>query len=403
MAYRILGIRAFWKDGIHLEGPQEKIKIRIGVSAKFDAGRLDADDQLGRAFPDFVGQTTNLRSLRGNFLTTFFDTMDWRLVFEFANQQQIKENSFGLTGKIPFLGYVRAGYMKEPFSLEELTGWTHFTFMEKALPTWTFAPGSNLGIRMQNAAWDDRLTWSLGGFWNVQSAENVGDARDQIDQANGYDLTMRLTGLPWYEEDGRSLLHLGLGYSHRFPSGGSQNVELKYATRPETYLISDNLVNTEKFSVTQIDLFNLEMAAVFGPLSYQAEGFYSIPAGASGETYHFWGAYGFGSYFLTGENRPYNKREGLFSGIKPKHDFRPLEGKWGAWELAVRYSYIDLNDRNIQGGKEGNFTMGLNWYFNSYLQVMFNYIQARVDDRGSSPRIGSGKADIFQTRFQVAF
>ena len=201
----------------------------------------------------------------------------------------------------------------------------------------------------------------------------------------------------------RMLLHLGLGYSHRFPSGSNQDIDLKYATRPETYLTSTTFVNTGQFSVTRVDLFNLERAAVFGPLSYQAEVIYSLPGGAPEGTHHFWGGYVYGSFLLTGEHRPYKKSEGVFSQIKPKHDFCPLKGTWGAWELAARYSYIDLNDKNIQGGKEGNLTLGLNGYLNSYLQVMFNYIRVRVDNSSTSPPVNGGNADIFQTRFQVAF
>ena len=283
--YPILGFQAFWKDGIHLQGPWEKIKVQIRGSAKLDAGRLDGDDQIGRAFTDFIGQDAILRSLRLNLLTTFYDTVEWKLEFDFANPAQIKENWLGLTSEIPYLGFLRAGYMKEPFSLEILTSSTDLVFMEASLPVWTFAPGSNLGVRAQNSAWEGRVNWAAGGFWNVQPTDRLGDASDRIDQSNGFDLTFRLYGLPWYEGEGGKLLHLGVGYNHRFVSNG----ELRYKTRPETYLTDNALVDTKEFSIDRTDLFNLEAAAVFGFLSYQGEVFYSLPAGGAGGTHHFWG------------------------------------------------------------------------------------------------------------------
>jgi phosphate-selective porin OprO/OprP len=42
------------------------------------------------------------------------------------------------------------------------------------------------------------------------------------------------------------------------------------------------------------------------------------------------------SYFLAGEHRTYDAANGIFSQIKPKQDFHPLKGKWGAWEVAAR-------------------------------------------------------------------
>jgi len=45
------------------------------------------------------------------------------------------------------VGYITAGNMKEPFSLETLTGSADITFMERSLPTVTFSPSYNLGVR----------------------------------------------------------------------------------------------------------------------------------------------------------------------------------------------------------------------------------------------------------------
>jgi phosphate-selective porin OprO/OprP len=62
-----------------------------------------------------------------------------------------------------------------------------------------------------------------------------------------------------------------------------------------------------------------------------------------------------------------------------------------------------LNDEGIQGGRERNFTAGLNWYLTRNFRFMFNYIRAHVKDRATEPPVDSGRSDIFQVRFQIAY
>ena len=144
------------------------------------------------------------------------------------------------------------------------------------------------------------------------------------------------------------------------------------------------------------------MAVVSGPLSFQGEGFYALIDSASKGDPEFWGAYAYLSYLITGEHRKYNRLRGIFSLGEQYYRFNPLKGNWGAWELGMRYSYVDLNNAGIKGGKERNFTIGVNWYHQKNIRVMLNYVRAHVKDR-ASPSIENGRANIFQTRFQIIF
>ena len=72
-------------------------------------------------------------------------------------------------------------------------------------------------------------------------------------------------------------------------------------------------------------------------------------------------------------------------------------------EVALRFSYVDLNGGSIRGGREYDLTAGLNWYLGPEVRLMLNYIQARVKDRATPPRVDKGRASIIQGRFQVDF
>lgn len=103
------------------------------------------------------------------------------------------------------------------------------------------------------------------------------------------------------------------------------------------------------------------------------------------------------SYALTGERRSYNRKQGVFGRIIPHHNFGA--GHWGAWELAARWSWIDLNDANIQGGELTDLTFGVNWYLNRYFKTQFNYIHAFLN----SPGMGDSGTDIVAVRAQIDF
>ena len=100
------------------------------------------------------------------------------------------------------------------------------------------------------------------------------------------------------------------------------------------------------------------------------------------------------SWLATGETRRYNLRGAYFDQVSPR---RPvIEGGPGAWELALRYSYIDLNSAAIRGGKFWRVTPMVSWYWSDHVRWEFNY------GYGSLNRFElDGKTQFFQARIQL--
>jgi phosphate-selective porin OprO/OprP len=386
--------KAYWNNGIRLDSKDGNFKLKLGGRIQIDWAAIEPDSDLERSFPGLEGTGAEFRRARIYFSGTIYDSVDFKAQYDFAGgDADFKDVWLGLR-KVPGIGHLRVGHMKEPFSLEELTSSKYITFMERALPVVAFAPGRNTGIMAQNPILDKRMTWAAGVF------QDVGDFGDSFNDFDDYNITLRLTGLPWYEEGGRKLLHTGFSYTHKFRSENDTTV--RFRSRPESHITDERLVDTGTIGADNVDLINPEAALVYGPFSLQGEYFYTkVDSGVANDP-EFQGFYSYASYFFTGEHRIFKTSSASFDRVKPKKNFHPTSGKGGpgAWELGVRWSYIDLNDKNVQGGKESNITAGLNWYLNPNVRTMLNYIYADLKDRAGKE---DGTSNIFQMRFQIDF
>lgn len=371
--------RAYWRDGLRFTTADGMFDLRVGGRLMFDWVWMGEDDQIKA---DFGQQEDGVRFRRGRFYLrgSIYENMDYMLQIDFAGGQvALKDVYLGLSD-LP-VGKLRMGQFKEPFSLEELTSSNQMTFLERALPN-VFAPSRNAGFMLHDTLFAQRMTWAAGLFRDFDDTAGLG-----VDDA-GYNVTARLTGLPWYEDNGASLLHLGAAYSYRNP-----DETVRYRARPETP-INDRFVDTGNIPVDRVNLLGLEAAWVSGPLSLQGEYVMTGIDGQDGSDVDLSGYYAQASYFLTGERRPYSTSSGTFGPPKPKKNFRS-GGSLGAWEVKGRYSSLDLNDGAVQGGKMSNISAGVNWYLNPNARIMWDYIHSDVE--------GSGKANILMMRLHAFF
>ena len=394
-----VGRYIYWDEGIRLSRPGARFSLKIGGKVHYDFGEIDADPELQAAFPSLDGFHSGFRRLTVALLGRWEETFEFKVEVDIEELGDVKDNWIRFL-KGPVLPHFTFGHMKEPFSMDMLTGGNNTTLMEFSLPTRSFGHFRNIGFT-SNGTWrNERLTWAAGFFLNTGSFNQPGEATDRISEANGYNLTGRITWLPWFDEEARRLVHLGLSYSHRFRDIEADDPDLQFRTRPESRLTDDRLVDTGKINGDDGDVISIEAAASRGPFSLQGEYFHLFQD--IGDTAEFNGWYLLGSWILTGESRIYSTTGGIFAGVQPTKNFSFKDKGWGALELALRYSMVDLNDGPIRGGEERNLSAGINWYLTRRHRVMANWIRANVKDR-EDPHIEDGDADILMGRLQVAF
>ena len=314
---------------------------------------------------------------------------------------------------------ITVGQWKEYFSLEEATSNRFLTFIERNMATNAFSDNGNpykvgLGLAFAQPRYTAGIgfqTESVGngaptfdssstnGNWNANRNNGSGD------QAWGF--TGRLTGLPWYE-DKTKFLHVGVSGSDRWvdsnivAGGGSgsngtatNGTGLRFASALDTNVDRTLVLDTGPLSgyanphtgafcasanstcklrkVGSYARVGGETALVYGPFSAQAEYIQTEVSGTGYSNNILSGAYGYASYFLTGESRTYKAKTGAWDRIKPNQNFT-TSGGLGAWELAVGYDHLNLNSGVIQGGLANSGKIALNWYPNSRVRFMANFV-----------------------------
>jgi phosphate-selective porin OprO/OprP len=392
---------------------------------------------------------------------TFWETGEYRLIIAGENIQfdTIGLDEFWVGEKdIPVIGTVRVGHVKDPVGLEgDMTASSRcMTFMERSSYSEAIELNQNFvtGIWASNNYLDQRVTWSAAAFYPDEAAASGAYFGNNQDGVQG-----RITALPVYEDQGRELLHLGLSGGWRGGQGNINAVAPGYTgsmvqlsaqselrdddPARQALLPNDNktrMVDTGLLASDQEYIMGLEALYIRGPFSVQAEygwnfvdnvkgvvqaGSLAAPTAAlspfaTPQNYVFSGGYLQLAYTLTGENRAYDRRIGTLAreyyghagpyenGFLVRDENGRLCWGMGAWEVAVRYSYLDLNDgtglNRIQGGDLTGLTLGLNWYVNTNLNVMLDYVMNyRYNLATTVPATPNGQVNGLGMRVQFQF
>jgi phosphate-selective porin OprO/OprP len=163
---------------------------------------------------------------------------------------------------------------------------------------------------------------------------------------------------------------------------------------PEVYEAPD-FVDTDSFPARHGTSVGGEIAYAEGPVMVSSE--YTSTWVSSAETGNprFDGYYVTASWFITGESRPYDRTTGSFGAIAPAAPFSFRHGGIGAWELAARYSHIDLTSGTLDGGEFDRWSGAISWRPTVRWRLEFNYGHGRLEKAGLV-----GFTNFYQLRLQ---
>jgi phosphate-selective porin OprO/OprP len=265
-------------------------------------------------------------------------------------------------------GLVTLGNQRVAQTMVNQTSRVSHTFMEEPLPAEAFGLGRRLAL-----GWD-LYKKKAGIHVNVFGKDLNGSIGD-------YGYAGRIYLNPTRSRF--SLFHVGASLVSE-----TMSRKTRFFSHPESRVTSAKLVDTGKYDdVYHQYIGAIEIAGARDSFKFSGELFLARWNRRDAKDPNFGGFYAQASWVLTGES--FNYAQGKFIRIRPQNPK-------GAWEVAVRYSQVDLNDLDVAGGEERNLTAGLNWYSpGNQFRFMSNLIFVRTDENA-----GNENLTIFQLRAQ---
>jgi len=366
--------------------PRGVIDVDAGVFHSAEGGYVYND---GTAF----------RRARLGFDGTADKWFNYRVEVDFAGDAVNLTDAYLQYTKIPHT-VLTVGQHKAPFGLESNNSDNYNIFIERGMFTNAFG----------NAGAERRIGVSAGYSPkdNVNIAAGVFGDNETINRGSGaapgesWGVNGRATWEPVFDT-GR-IIHLGLsGFYRSHLKSGDVPDAVRLNDKPNIRIDGGNIADSGVITaVTSMSYAGAEAAAVLGPLTVAGEaGRLWLDRPELGNR-HFTGYYGSAAYMLTGETRGF--KGGNFDRTRPFHEL----GKdgLGALEIAARYDHLDLSDTPIAknaGNQASSVTAGLNWYFNPFAKLMFNWVHFWGNNTPLDPVGDKTKGDAFAARLHLDF
>lgn len=343
--------------GLQIESPEKKLALRfqgyyqIEARSFFGGADLPGVDTIE---PRRIRPIVEMKA--GNF--------SFRIAPELSGTSQDLRDAYG-TWQVADDFQLVFGKMKPPIGLERLQPAPALPLAERGL-TAELTPVRDIGLMLQGKAFEGDLDYAVGLFDGAPDGENQ---RTELD--NGKELDFRFFLHPWRPE-GSDSQGLGIGL------GGNAGSRIGL---PRVYYTTVRIPFFSYFlgSYSDGNAWRLAPQADFyqGPLGLMTEFVLSsrriqYEEAARNLTNSAWQVRG--SYVVTGEQASY-------SGVRPRGEFRPGAGEWGAFELAGRVSRLNIDRRTfplfadpaVSARRATGLGLGVNWYPTTLIRITLDY------------------------------
>jgi phosphate-selective porin OprO and OprP len=365
-------------------------------------GRFYLNDQ------DTINDTFLLRRVRPIIEGTVYNKFDYRLMLDVATgnvtgssaaNNALIDDAF-VNARFLKQFQVQVGKYKSPVGLERLKSTADLVFVETGFAT-QLTPNYDTGVEIHNDLFNSPLNYAIGIF------NGAGDAGsdDQDISDHGKDVAGRIFAQPFLNTDKEALRGLGFGVGGS--TGNHGGTLPSYRTPGQQTFFSYLSTSTAGGTQYRIDPQLFYFWGPFGVLAEYVLSSQKVKSSVAGTpTARFnntaWQVEA--SYIITGE-------QNTFKTISPAHPFGPINGGWGAFEIAARVEQLTL-DQDIfpkyasttSANQATSWGVGLNWYLNRNVKLNLDYERTTFRGGSRAKTAVTGRPEsVILSRVQFAF
>jgi phosphate-selective porin OprO and OprP len=399
-----------------------RVSLAIGGFTQFDMGGYFQNVNQNTQFPQ-LNNGVNLRRGRLYFIGTF-DDFRFNITPDFGDRPDgavgLFEANFNYTGIKPLTFTV--GYFHPFVALDDATFPGNTLFLERPSIVnieRSVAAGIERASLGANAATEDYFAsaYLTGPLFGAQ--------RPTLLNGEQVGFVGRLAARPYHDEDwnfhaefsGQMAFHPNVIASG---TPGVSRTTMTFADEPELEIDFNTLVSTGPLSAKSANAYGGALGASWRNFLLAGE-YYQIDVnqsklpGLPSPTLGFNGGYVDAGWVITGESIPYDITRAAWARPKPEHPFSLADGGIGAWELAARYSAVNLDSNiipgvpqsvtgGVYGGRQQIVSVALSWYPNDWLRFILQFQHVDINKLNSAGTVQIGqRIETLAGRAQVVW
>jgi len=360
---------------------------------------------------DILSNQSNLRKARFAVKTRLWKVWSFEWDIDIADGEMVEVKDMYVSYGGFNNSHIKFGNFKQPLGMEELNSSRLLTFPERALPMLAFETDRQFGLEYSKWGHMGKIPFNLRSSIFTQTLTNESKHDyEKKEHETGGGAAARFVVAPVISEN--MLVHVGAAFAYEMPYDESEKLEYKSEAETKSGDLewfdtggiaqADHSRKIAAEGVFQYKNFHLQgefvqttVCRIDGAVEIDPETLVETPL----EDPTFIGGYAYLSWLITGERRPWELAEGEFGQVLPKNK------KSGAWEIAARYSHLNLTDEDadIYGGAGNIITLGLNWYANPNVKIQMAYSMVDLDANANSDGEYNFDNEIFEDHYDDGY
>lgn len=368
-------LQAGFQDGFFIQTANGDYRLLLGFIAQMD-GRFEVADPTHP-----IVDTFTMRKIRPTWSGRIARYFDFKVMPDFGNGAAVVQDAYFDIRFSPKFR-VRTGKDKTPVGMELLQGDPFLPFPERALAS-SLVPNRDIGVQVQGDVLNNHLFYAAGVMNGIPDGSS---STTELDTNSGKDVAGRIVLTPWRTTKTPLRKLNGLA----FALGGSTGHEVgalptfKTSAQQSYFSYSGATADGTHRRVTPSVSYYYKSFGGFG--EYMRSSQWVTKSGVRKYlSNNAWEVTG--SLVLTGE-------AASDRGVRPKNNFDPAAGHWGALQLLGRFTELTVDAVAFDAGfaaanasrEARSFTLAANWYPNPYIKFYGTFERTTFDGNASGAR-----------------